>query len=83
MSENWTEQAACIGQGHLFFPESPADRRALVTARLICASCPVCLPCEQRGRKMLRAVIPISHGLWGGMTVAELQASSLRSSSVR
>lgn len=62
----WKADAACIGMDpDLFFPAQDAPE-AWVTARVICAGCPVRLPCLEyalRNREKF--------GIWAGTTYRE------------
>jgi hypothetical protein len=72
----WVKQAACAGQGDVFFPETGG---ALTAAKKLCASCPVRQQCEDYGKSMLHAETPLYRGLWGGKTVPELSIEEQRS----
>jgi hypothetical protein len=65
----WVKQAACTGQGDVFFPETGG---ALTAAKKLCAGCPVRQQCEDYGKSMLKVETPIYRGLWGGKSVPEL-----------
>ena len=72
---DWVLQAACSGQGDVFFPEHGG---ALTEAKKLCSGCPVIEACEAYGRSMLHAEVPVYRGLWGGKTVPELWIEELQ-----
>jgi WhiB family redox-sensing transcriptional regulator len=63
---NWTQQAACKGQTHLFFP--PAGERTVAAMRrtaqavALCKVCPVADTCSQYAADRNE-----QHGIWGGV----------------
>jgi WhiB family redox-sensing transcriptional regulator len=65
----WMEEAACAGESELFFapfaerPEARVRREA--RARVICAGCPVAVPCQEYARTNREL------GFWGGESEAE------------
>ncbi len=62
--ETWRDHAACSGRTNLFFPpraERPQARaRREAQARLLCAICPVQVPCREFARANHE------YGFWGG-----------------
>ena len=73
--KSWVVQAACAGRGDAFFPEFGG---ALTEAKKLCASCPVRQQCEEYGKSLLNAEVPLYRGLWGGKTVPELRIEEQR-----
>jgi WhiB family transcriptional regulator, redox-sensing transcriptional regulator len=73
---DWMRSAACKGLSHLFFP-APAERpqareRREATARMVCDSCPVHMPCRQFARSHHE------YGFWGGESEDERHAAGYR-----
>jgi WhiB family redox-sensing transcriptional regulator len=65
----WVDDAACVGQTHLFFPpraERPQARiRREAQARLLCGTCSVQAQCRQFARTNRE------YGMWGGESEEE------------
>ncbi|MGQ0826573.1 MAG: WhiB family transcriptional regulator [Actinomycetota bacterium] len=72
----WTDEAACAGQTRRFFappgerPEARAVRE--VSARTVCATCPVLLECRAWARENRE------YGFWGGESEEERAAAGYR-----
>lgn len=69
---DWMTLASCTGLHLMFFPEG-RDYLDLRAVRQVCAGCPVQEQCARLGQQLLRSSPPISHGVWGGLTVPELR----------
>ena len=74
--EHWMRAAACKGLTHLFFPSSAerpqARERREATARQVCATCTVQLPCQEFARTNHE------YGFWGGESEDERHAAGYR-----
>lgn len=67
----WMSKAACKGMTTTFFPALVNDNH--MSARKICAECPVQFDCEDYARGLLDVETPIYKGLWAGKTISELR----------
>jgi WhiB family redox-sensing transcriptional regulator len=76
----WYDQAACIGMGDLFFPETLSQGRprndASDEAIAICNVCPVIDDCAHYALAHSNADDP--YGIWGGMTARQRQLKRRR-----
>lgn len=66
LDQRWKDDAACRGMDtNLFFPDedNPTDYRKFVTARKVCASCPVSTECLDYA-----ITLNIEIGMFGGMS---------------
>jgi WhiB family redox-sensing transcriptional regulator len=76
----WEERAACRGEQSAFFlppawPESlDVQKKREVTAKQVCARCPVCSECLAYALRHPEAI-----GVWGGRTERERRELSVGS----
>lgn len=63
--EPWRNDAACVTQPDVFFPEDDSNKAA-VPAKAICAECPVRIECREHALETREP-----YGIWGGLTAAE------------
>lgn len=64
--ESWREAGACFDRTDLTFFPSPDDRLAIISAKVVCASCPVLDDCLSFSLETNQA-----DGIWGGTTPTE------------
>lgn len=56
MPEEWMADAACVGKGHLFFPDAAGAVHATKAAKRLCATCPVFTECEAEDERLLQVI---------------------------